>query len=122
MDKEKSKKIPDHAELVFKGVLHDVYQWQQEAFDGSFLTFEAIRRRNLENWKFDWLDYFYFARDCKKNGQIKFDPGEKIETVFLTFSEFLEIIERKEFRNKHLRDFVKEKGEKEFEKFLFGEK
>jgi ADP-ribose pyrophosphatase len=39
-----NKKIPQHAELVFKGVLHDVYQWQQEMFDGSFATFEGIKR------------------------------------------------------------------------------
>jgi ADP-ribose pyrophosphatase len=38
------EKIPDHAERVFKGVLFDIYQWQQEMFDGSFATFEAIKR------------------------------------------------------------------------------
>ncbi len=38
------KKIPDNAKLVFKGVLHDVYQWEQEMFDGSFSTFEGIKR------------------------------------------------------------------------------
>lgn len=41
------KKIPDHAKLVFKGVLFDTYQWQQEMFDGSFAAFEAIRRKDL---------------------------------------------------------------------------
>ncbi|MDO8604674.1 MAG: NUDIX hydrolase [bacterium] len=40
------KKIPDHAKLVFKGILHDVYQWEQEMFDGTFATFEAIKKRN----------------------------------------------------------------------------
>lgn len=39
------KKIPDHAERVFKGVLFDIYQWQQEMFDGSFATFECTFRR-----------------------------------------------------------------------------
>lgn len=37
-------KIPKHAKRVFKGVIHDVYQWDQELFDGSTQTFEAIRR------------------------------------------------------------------------------
>ena len=37
--------IPKDAKLVFKGVLFDVYQWQQEAFDGKFMTYERIRRR-----------------------------------------------------------------------------
>lgn len=40
------KKIPDNAKLVFKGVLHDVYHWEQELFDGSFATFEALKRRD----------------------------------------------------------------------------
>ncbi len=40
------KKIPDNAKKVFEGVLHDVYQWQQEMFDGSFSTFEMLRRRD----------------------------------------------------------------------------
>lgn len=36
--------IPPEAELVFKGNLFDTYQWQQEMFDGSFQTFEMLRR------------------------------------------------------------------------------
>ena len=40
------KKIPDHATKVFEGVLHDVYHWQQEMFDGTFETFEGIKRRD----------------------------------------------------------------------------
>lgn len=37
--------IPEHAKRVFKGVLFEVYQWEQELFDGKIKTFEAIRRR-----------------------------------------------------------------------------
>lgn len=41
----KSKQpIPDHAEKVFSGVLFDVYQWQQEQFDGTIKTFEKAKR------------------------------------------------------------------------------
>lgn len=40
------KKIPDNAKLVFNGVLHRVYQWDQEMFDGSIAIFEAIRRND----------------------------------------------------------------------------
>lgn len=36
--------IPEQAERVFKGFIFDVYQWQQEMFDGSFETFEMLRR------------------------------------------------------------------------------
>lgn len=41
-----SKKIPAHATCVFKGEIFDVYQWQQELFDGSHATFECLKRRN----------------------------------------------------------------------------
>lgn len=34
--------IPDGAKQVFKGVIFDVYQWQQEMFDGSLETFEML--------------------------------------------------------------------------------
>jgi ADP-ribose pyrophosphatase len=36
--------IPPQAERVFKGVIFDVYQWQQEMFDGTYETFEMLRR------------------------------------------------------------------------------
>ncbi|GAB4141883.1 MAG: NUDIX hydrolase [Patescibacteria group bacterium] len=38
--------IPSDATKVFSGVVFDVYQWQQKLFDGSFGTFEIIKRRN----------------------------------------------------------------------------
>ena len=37
-------KIPSHAKLVFQGVIFDVYQWEQEMFDGTKEIFEAIKR------------------------------------------------------------------------------
>jgi ADP-ribose pyrophosphatase len=40
------QKIPTQAKLVFKGILHDTYQWQQELFDGTFATFEGLKRRD----------------------------------------------------------------------------
>lgn len=36
--------IPDNAREVFHGVLFDVYQWEQEMFDGTKATFEKLRR------------------------------------------------------------------------------
>lgn len=36
--------IPEHAERVFKGKIFDVYQWEQEMFDGTKKTFEKIKR------------------------------------------------------------------------------
>lgn len=35
--------IPKNAKCVFKGVLFDVFQWQQKQFDGTYKTFEMVR-------------------------------------------------------------------------------
>jgi len=43
---KKMSRIPAHAERVFKGVIFDVYQWEQEMFDGSTETFEGLKRPN----------------------------------------------------------------------------
>lgn len=37
-------KIPPEAKRVFKGVIFDVYHWQQTMFDGSIQTFEMLKR------------------------------------------------------------------------------
>lgn len=37
-------KIPPQAKKVFDGVMFDVYQWEQEMFDGSTATFEMLKR------------------------------------------------------------------------------
>jgi ADP-ribose pyrophosphatase len=37
-------KIPSHASKVFSGVIFDVYQWEQELFNGEKATFEWLRR------------------------------------------------------------------------------
>ena len=36
--------IPDHARCVFRGVLFDVYQWEQRLFDGTTAVFEKVKR------------------------------------------------------------------------------
>ncbi len=39
-------KIPEQAKLVHKGIIFDVYQWEQELFDGTKTTFEGLKRPN----------------------------------------------------------------------------
>lgn len=39
-------KIPKEAKRVFKGVIFEVYHWQQKMFDGSYETYEALKRPN----------------------------------------------------------------------------
>lgn len=36
--------MPAHAKKVFTGVMFDVYQWEQELFDGTKTLFEKIKR------------------------------------------------------------------------------
>lgn len=36
--------IPPHAKKVFEGAIFDVFQWQQEMFDGTKATFELLQR------------------------------------------------------------------------------
>lgn len=45
IQRPKSKQpIPENAKRVFKGVIFDVYQWEQEMFDGTKKTFEKLKR------------------------------------------------------------------------------
>lgn len=37
-------KLPMNAKKVFSGILYDVYQWEQELFDGTTATFEGLKR------------------------------------------------------------------------------
>ena len=154
-------KIPEKAKRVFKGTIFEVYQWEQEMFDGSTATFEMLKRPNTieviavkgdkifmnlqsqpnkhnfyslfggrgeenedpqvtakrelleesgmesDDWEFvksyqpvhkiDWEIYLFIARDCKKVSEPKLDPGEKIETLELTFDEFVKKIEHDEY-------------------------
>ena len=191
-EKKEFKKIPDNARVVFKGVLHEVWQWEQEQFDGSFQTFECVRRRdgltvlaitkdkkfiinfeehpgyvefitfpggNIEeaqtailgaqrelleetgyesdNWELwfrndilnyrcmEWNNNIFIARGCVKIQEPTVDPGEKIETHFLSFEEFLQITQEDKFRNKEVTEIVRKilddksgVSKKEFENFL----
>jgi ADP-ribose pyrophosphatase len=36
--------VPPGAKLVFKGIIHDVYQWEQKMYDGRYQTFEMLKR------------------------------------------------------------------------------
>ena len=44
-----AKLVPETAKRVFKGKIFDVYQWEQELFDGSHATFEMLKRPDTVN-------------------------------------------------------------------------
>ena len=36
--------IPDHAECVHEGNIFDIYQWEQQMYDGTTKIFEKLKR------------------------------------------------------------------------------
>jgi len=42
-------KIPEQAKCVFKGVIFEIWQWEQEMYDGTKEIFEMIKRENTAN-------------------------------------------------------------------------
>lgn len=44
---ESKQPMPPRAKRVFKGVIFDVYQWEQEMFDGSTAVFEKLKRDDV---------------------------------------------------------------------------
>lgn len=44
--------------------------------------------------KIDWEIHLFIARNCQKTSEPKLDAGERIETLELTFDEFVNIIEK----------------------------
>ncbi len=46
VEKKFTPNLPPHAKRVFKGVIFEVWQWEQKMFDGSTEIFECLRRRD----------------------------------------------------------------------------
>lgn len=45
IERPKSKQpLPENADLVFKGIMFDTYQWEVEGYDGKKRTFEKLKR------------------------------------------------------------------------------
>lgn len=46
---KKNRNLPKNAKRVFEGVIFEVWQWKQKMFDGSFETFEKLKRADTVN-------------------------------------------------------------------------
>ena len=44
-----NNQLPPTAKQVFKGIIFDVYQWEQTMYDGSTATFERLQRPDTVN-------------------------------------------------------------------------
>lgn len=67
-------KIPSDAKCVFKGVIFDVYQWQQEMFDGSSATFEMLKRPNTVEVIAIQDEKIYLSKQSQPNKKDFFSP------------------------------------------------
>ena len=56
-----------------------------------------------QNGKLIWPFYFYIARNYVYKQDQKLDSGEKIEPYYVSFTEFLNLVENKDFRLAELR-------------------
>jgi ADP-ribose pyrophosphatase len=76
-------KIPPHADRVFKGVIFDIHQWQQEMYDGSTAVFEiASRAPTVEVIALDGEDIIFSQQEQPNKGMYysflggRGEPGE----------------------------------------------
>lgn len=183
--------IPPHAKKAFSGQLFDVYQWEQELFDGTTSIFEKLKRRDtvvvvpvlperkllinedeqpgrdmvltfpggqidegetpehaalrelheetgyvsdeLEFWKayqpvtkLDWVIFVFIARDCRREGELHLDGGERISSRTISFDELLTLSRDPRFQNRDIGDELIEarydaKKRAELERLLFRE-
>lgn len=73
-------KIPDQAKRVFKGVIFDVYQWEQEMFDGSKATFEMMKRPGTTQVIATVGDKIFMAHESQPTKPDFFSlPGGRLE-------------------------------------------
>ena len=83
------KPIPEDAQKVFKGLIFDVYQWQQKMFDGSVQTFERLKRPDTSQVIATVGDKILIQTEEQPNAEAPFtslpggrhDPGEDALTA-----------------------------------------
>lgn len=101
-----AKLVPKQSGLVFKGVIHDVYHWQQKMYDGSYATYEMIKRQDtvkviaivddkivvVEQTQPDSPNVFYDIpggrHDHKDETELEAAKRELVEETGLTFSNW----------------------------------
>ncbi len=98
--------VPHNAELVFKGIIHEVYQWQQKMYDGTYETFEMLKRPDtvkviavkdgklviLKQTQPDDEEYFYDVpggrHDDESEDELQAAQRELLEETGMSFREW----------------------------------
>ncbi len=108
-----SKLVPSQAKRVFKGIIFDVYHWQQEMYDNTTETFEMLKRPDtikilsikddklviLDQQQPDQLKSFYDLpggrHDIENETELDAAKRETLEETGMTFNtwKLLDIVQ-----------------------------
>ncbi|MFA7315126.1 MAG: NUDIX hydrolase [Candidatus Magasanikbacteria bacterium] len=89
--------------------------------------YSSKKLEKFDEWrpfhKINWTVHRFIARDAKKITEPRLDPGEKIETMLVSFAEFVKIATSENFRSRditfYLLKLIYQKKLKDFKKKLF---
>lgn len=56
--------------------------------------------------KLIWNTFYFIAKNCQKVQEPQLEPGEKVESYEVNFEEFLQEVQRDDFRNKDFQNIV----------------
>lgn len=65
----------------------------------------------------DWKIDYFIARKCKKTSKQRLDRGEKIIVKTVSFQEFIQLTQKKDFRSKYLGSQIKKMNKKQLQEF-----
>lgn len=72
--------VPDEAECVFRGKIYDVYHWEQQLYDGSYTTFEMLKRPDTASVIAIVEDEILIVKDEQPGREIKYTfPGGRVD-------------------------------------------
>ena len=104
--------IPKNAKRVFSWIIFDVYQWEQELFDGSFTTFEMVKRlwtacvipildnwnilvsKQEQPWKNIYIDCLWWREDRRDSNLVETAKRELLEESWYIAKNFNLIISK----------------------------
>lgn len=68
-------------------------------------SFTLWREENMGQ-KVHWPNYYFIAKGCKVVQEPNLEAGEKITPYYVSFDQFIEEVDKPEFRNRHLSDMI----------------
>lgn len=89
LTKPRQQPLPEHAQLVFKGKIFSIYQWEQQLFDGTTAIFEKAVRADSAGVLAVTTGGTILYSEQEQPGMVPFtslfggvvDPGEEPQTT-----------------------------------------